>query len=313
MKDPASIEVAGLWRRFGDRDVLRDINLSIPAGEIHGLVGPNGAGKSTLLRILASLVAPSRGFVHVEGVELRGKASAIGFVPAGTRSFYLRLSGLQNLIFFGRLYGLSRREAKRRGLELLAHVGLERAGDTKVGLYSSGMHRRLGVARALLPEPTVLLVDEATHDLDPGGADAVRGLVEEAAVGGASVLWATHRLEELRGFAQRVTVLDAGDQYFTGTMGDLLGRVDARRYVVRLRARDNSMLVDAAVRVAAGSEATIAQLDTADEYVISLSNGLPLGTVIVGLARYSFDVLACREERPPLEQALLALTSSGAP
>src|SRR3954466_5280512 len=103
MSEAQPIELVGLWRRFGDRDVLRDVNLSVPRGEIHGLVGPNGAGKSTLLRIIAALVAPTRGSVLVDGVGVRPGMQGLGFVPAGTRSFYLRLTGLQNLIFFGRL------------------------------------------------------------------------------------------------------------------------------------------------------------------------------------------------------------------
>lgn len=309
MSDSVAIEIAGLWRRFDRRDVLRDVNLSIPRTEIHGLVGPNGAGKSTLLRIAAALVAPTRGLVRVDGADARPGLDGIGFVPAGTRSFYLRLTGLQNLIFFGRLHGLSRREAKARAETLLERVGLTAARDVRVGLFSSGMHRRLSVARALLVDPTILLIDEATHDLDPVGADAIRALVRGAAREGAAVIWATHRMEELRGFADRVTVLDGGDQAFTGTLADLISHAESRRYVIRIRARGATTLVDTAVRVAAGREATIVGSDTAGEYVVSLSNGLPLGTVIAGLSRYSFEVLACREERPPLEQALLTLTS----
>src|SRR5689334_6188061 len=99
MSGVARIELAGLWRRFGERDALRDINLSIPAGEIHGLVGPNGAGKSTLLRVCAALVAPTHGLAQIDGVEAQPGMAQVGFVPAGTRSFYLRLTGLQNLVF----------------------------------------------------------------------------------------------------------------------------------------------------------------------------------------------------------------------
>ncbi len=184
-------------------------------------------------------------------------------------------------------------------------MGLTAAGDVRVGLFSSGMHRRLGMARALLVDPTILLVDEATHDLDPAGADAIRALVQDAAHEGAAVIWATHRLEELRGFADRVTVLDRGDQAFTGTLADLTSHAEARRYVIRIRARDATTMVDTAVRVAAGPEATIVGSDTTDEYVVSLSNGFPLGTVIAGLSRYSFDVLTCRRSGPPRTGAAL--------
>ena len=301
------IEIIGLWRRFGDRDVLRDINLGVPAGEIHALVGPNGAGKSTLLRIASGLVAPSRGLVRYGDAEIRPRPRGVALVADGTR-LHPRLTGAQNLTVFGWVRGLSRRESKARAAELLERVGLAEAADERVAHYSGGMRRRLCVARALLDEPRLLLVDEATQGLDAHGSKAVLELVHDAALEDAAVVWATHRLDELGGFADRVTVLDAGDQRFSGTVSALLERVASRSYVLNVRARDE-LALDTAVRVAAGGKATVAPTDNADEYVLSLREGLPLATVIVGLARYSLDVLACREAQPPLEHALLALTS----
>jgi ABC-2 type transport system ATP-binding protein len=210
----AALRVRGLSRRFGEKVALSSVDLTIRAGEIHALLGPNGAGKTTLIRVLCGLVDPHEGEIALAGT--------LGLVPSGDRTFYLRISGVENLIFFGRLHGLRLRAARERAHGALAQVGLASAADLPVGRYSHGMQKRLSVARALLADPAVLLVDEATHDLDPDGARRVRTLVAELAQRGAAVLWTTQRIEEIRGFAQTVTFLREGKVRFAGTVAELI-------------------------------------------------------------------------------------------
>jgi ABC-2 type transport system ATP-binding protein len=168
-RDPCAVEVRGLVRRFGEREALKGVDLTARTGEIHALLGPNGAGKTTLLRVLTGLVDPSEGSVRILGADGRGRAARgrVGLVPAGDRSFYLRISGTENLLFFARLHGMRKRAAVARAREVLEDVGLTEAAGRPVGGWSHGMQKRLSVARALLTSPPVLLVDEATHDLDP--------------------------------------------------------------------------------------------------------------------------------------------------
>jgi ABC-2 type transport system ATP-binding protein len=221
-----ALEVRGLRRVFDRRLALDGVDFVVPAGEIHALLGPNGAGKTTLLRTIGGLVAPTEGSVSVFGADVtagtRARHGEVGLVPSGDRTFYLRISGLENLVFFARLQGLSRRKAVGRAKEVLAAVGLADAARRRVATYSHGMQKRLSIARALLTEPGVLLIDEATHDLDPEGADRVRSLVAERAAAGAAVVWATQRVEEINGFANRVTLLSDGRVRFTGSVGELL-------------------------------------------------------------------------------------------
>src|SRR5919202_6225407 len=134
------------------------------------------------------------------------------------------------MVFFPRLHGVRRGPAARRAAEVLEQVGLADAARQRVGLYSHGMHKRLSVARALLMRPAVLLVDEATHDLDPEGAMRVQALVRAAADEGAAVLWATQRLDEIRDFADRVTLLSAGRVRFAGSVPPLKAPAPHRRY-----------------------------------------------------------------------------------
>jgi ABC-2 type transport system ATP-binding protein len=167
----AVVSARCLTRRFGRSVALDVVDFEVGEGELHALLGPNGAGKTTLIRILLGLLEPNEGSVELVGRELRRHLTElrqlVGFVPSGDRSFYLRITGLENLVFFARLHGMPRRSAKQRALELIEHVGLKDAAGERVGSYSHGMQKRLSVARALLARPPVLLVDEATHDLDP--------------------------------------------------------------------------------------------------------------------------------------------------
>jgi ABC-2 type transport system ATP-binding protein len=203
--------VRGLTRRFESTTALDGVDLTVEEGEIHALLGPNGAGKTTLLRMLSGLVAPTEGSVVVPSAEVTAGSRAlhgrVGLVPSGDLTLYLRISGLENLVFFARLQGLRKRAAVARAHEVLEAVGLGDTGRHRVGTYSHGMQKRLSIARALLTQPGVLLVDEATHDLDPEGAERVRSLVAERAAAGAAVVWATQRVDEIGGFADRVTLL----------------------------------------------------------------------------------------------------------
>jgi ABC-2 type transport system ATP-binding protein len=228
-----ALEVRGLRRTFDRRPALDGVDLVVPGGEIHALLGPNGAGKTTLLRTISGLVAPTEGSVSVLGVETtagtRARRGQVGLVPSGDRTFYLRISGVENLAFFARLQGLPKRKAFARAQDVLAAVGLADVGRRPVATYSHGMQKRLSIARALLTEPEVLLIDEATHDLDPEGADRVRSLVAARAAAGAAVVWATQRVEEINGFADRVTLVSRGRVQFTGSVDELLtaGRLAA--------------------------------------------------------------------------------------
>lgn len=288
-------------------------------GEIHALVGPNGAGKTTLLRILAGLLAPSSGSVTIAGIDATSGSlelrRSIGLVPSGDRSFYLRISGLENLVFFARLFGMRRRQAIAAARTALDAVGLSDAAKLRVAAYSHGMQKRLSVARALLTEPRALLVDEATHDLDPDGARVVRELVAGVASRGAGVVWATQRLDEIRGFADQVTVLDEGERRFTGTVPTLMAQVTPRRYLVRLRnGSPDPESLERIVRGALGTQASVAPAgEGMDEFLVSLADGVVLGDALASLIDARLLVLACREERSEIEQAFLRLTGGEGP
>jgi ABC-2 type transport system ATP-binding protein len=249
------------------------------------------------------LVDPDAGSVHRSGT--------VGLVPSGDRSFYLRLSGRENLIFFGRLNGFRAREAKRRAGELLEAVGLTDAARVPVGRYSHGMQKRLSVARALLTNPSLLLVDEATHDLDPAGAEQVRKLVGQLANRGTAVLWTTQRVEEIRGFADNVSFLHGGSVCFAGTVAELIARAPSQRYAVSIRNGDPVRPPDAEwLQRTLGTAAFIsAGPDGPGHFLLEPAPSHAFGSVIARLAQAGYLVTACRQERAEIETAFLALTA----
>jgi ABC-2 type transport system ATP-binding protein len=313
---PPVLEARGVSRNFRSVTALRDVSIAASAGEVHALLGPNGAGKTTLLRVLTGLVAPTGGSVTVLGREPGAvPRGTVGLVPSGDRSFYLRISGLENLVFFGRLSGLRRRSAVDRALVALEDVGLANAARRRVGTYSHGMQKRLSVARALMTDPPVLLVDEATHDLDPEGAERIRALIGGIADAGTAVVWATQRVDEIRGFADRVTFLADGRRRFTGSVDELIARAGCDRYVVRLRGAALGAPARArAVQSAVGARAHVAltRAGDTDHVVLTLQRERSLGEAIAALAEAGFDVVACRQERSEIEDAFLVLTEETA-
>jgi ABC-2 type transport system ATP-binding protein len=262
------------------------------------------------------LIDPTAGTATVNGLPPNDARSAIGFVPPGERTFYMRLSAVENLVFFGRLYGMRHADARARATRLIERVDLAAAGDRRVGTYSQGMLKRLAVARALMTDPAVLLVDEATHDLDPAGARSIRELAREAAEAGAAVLWATQRVEEIRGFADRVTVLASGRVRFNGTVADLLQHSSSERYLVELTdGRRSPKAIAAALAKAVDGLGFIAPQPASGNrsYVLTLADGTPLGEALSSIMAARFQIVACREERPEIEEAFMTLTADEIP
>lgn len=317
--EPA-IEARAVSRLFDTTVVLDRVSMEVRRGHIHALLGPNGAGKTTLLRILAGLTAPTTGTVRLMGhnPERSGGSfkSLIGYLPAGDRSFYLRLSALENLVFFGRLQGLGYRSAAARAREVLDLVGLTAPARLSVGKYSHGMQKRLAVARALLVDPPVLLIDEATHDLDPDGGRQVRDLITAAAARGASVVWATQRIDEIRGFATAVTLLHRGQVRFSGTVPELSAHSIATRYVLRLRRRSPDGHKETAALEAAVARYGLITRDGGEDVeicMLSLADNVVLGDALAAIAAEGFTIVTCHEERSEIEQAFLHLTKEAAP
>lgn len=195
---------------------LTDVSFSVPEGQFVCIMGPNGAGKSTLLRLLAGLLAPTTGSATVAGLSA-GDATAeyrhrVAFVVGDERSFHWQVSGRENLLYFAALHGMTRAAAAARAAELLDRVGLTAAADRLFREYSRGMRQRLAIARGLLGEARVLLLDEPTLGLDPRGARDLRVFLRDDVVRGAgrTAVVCSNDPAEARALADRVLFLEKG-------------------------------------------------------------------------------------------------------
>ena len=217
---------------------LNSLSLSLHPGQITALLGPNGAGKTTLINILCDLTRADSGTVSVAGYSIPQQSlqaqGEIGYVTTNDRSFFWRLTGRKNLEFFAVLQGLSLPQARHRTEELLQRFNLNTQADRPFLTYSTGMKKRLGIARAFLQDPAVLLMDEPTNGLDTKSTDELLDLVKrEMAVSKKTVLWATHRADEVERLCDRVIVLIGGRIYFDDTI-DAFRAVSRRHQVFHI-------------------------------------------------------------------------------
>lgn len=200
--------------RSGETRALDDISLTICQGSVMVLLGPNGSGKTTTLKLVSTMLLPDAGRITVQGLDTvrePGKVRRqVGFAVATERSFFPRLSARENLDFFAALDDVPRRLRPARIESCLERTGLIEAGDTLVMKFSSGMYQRLGIARALIKQPSIILLDEPTRSLDPGSAMHFWALVRALAAHGATVLLATHSFNEAVAAGDMVAVLLCG-------------------------------------------------------------------------------------------------------
>ncbi len=299
------IEVAGLVREYKSKGTLRTalagIDLSVRRGEVHGLLGPNGAGKTTLCRILSTVLTPTRGSVHVDGLDVvddaREVRRRIGIVFGGDRGLYNRLSARQNLRYWSALHNQKTRAGAERADRLLRRFGLAERGDERVETYSRGMKQRLHLARGLISDPSVVVLDEPTTGMDPVAAHDFRALVGELTEEGRTVLLTTHDMAEAEAICDSVTLLDGGTILASATPTQLAWWVSTHESVEAERVPEGTV---EKVRSVAGVSS------------VELRDGrLRVDTDRDGVSRVVFkllvadDVTSARITRPSLEDVYL--------
>lgn len=293
----------GLTKRYAGTAVVSDVDITVHAGCVHGLVGPNGAGKTTLLALLLGLVEPDEGELHVlgrdrsevEGGWLDGVAGMLG-----TPQFYPYLSGRRNLRHLARLDDDS---DPSKVSQVLATTGLVEAADEPVRRYSLGMRQRLGLAAVLLRSPRLLVLDEPTNGLDPAAARDLRGLLRELAAGGVAVLLSSHDITAVEDVCDAVTVLSAGRTAFDGTLEELRVAAPAGRH--RLNTSDDRLAT-------ALADSLAVQLHPDGGLVVDATEH-ELDALVVRLGRAGVAVRGLRLEVGPLTALLLRLTGDAPP
>ncbi len=232
-----AISARGLVKAYGDVRALDGVDLDVTRGTVLGLLGPNGAGKTTVVRILTTLLRADAGAATVAGLDivrdaarLRSQIGLAGQYAAVDEN----LTGLENLTMVGRLYGMPRAAAKRRGNELLARFDLEAAANRTVKTFSGGMRRRIDLSAALVAHPPILFLDEPTSGLDPRSRLNLWETIESLVADGTTVLLTTQYLDEADRLADAITVIDHGKVIARGTSDELKDRVGGERLEVAL-------------------------------------------------------------------------------
>jgi ABC-2 type transport system ATP-binding protein len=291
---------------------VHDLSLKVWPGQLSAVVGPNGAGKSTLFRVLTGLITPTSGWVTVAGIDVVGDARTarrhIGFMPADDRSLNLRHTCWQNLWFHGRLQGMSGPKLRAAIDESLATVGLEHVHDRTGHALSSGMKARLQLARALLHEPSILILDEPTGTVDPVGAYDMLQLIQRlAAERGIAVLLSSHRLEEIAALEDNVVFINHGKVVHTGSMDSL--REVMEQPILRLRFDSEASARAAHARLDAFGDLQV----SIDETELAVAGNPSPGVVLPRLGDHVARIEAVDRSRLPLQELISRLMRDEVP
>lgn len=297
------IRTQGLGRSFDGRSAVQDLSFQVPEGSLCALLGPNGAGKTTTVRMLLGLLPPTSGSAEVAGIALPASRDRTATLRARagllteTPGFYDRLSGAENLDFFGRLYGIPDGDRIGRVNRWLDRLGLTEAKDRPFGTYSKGMKQRIALIRAVFHEPRVIFLDEPTAGLDPAAAREVRQLIASLRGEGRTILLCTHHLGEAEELADQIGILQQRLLRF-GTKEELLGAGSG--VVIRLSPGGADVLpivrqVPGVASVSANG--ALLKVEVADPA------GIP--EVVAALVRAGAGIMEVRPVRASLEEVYL--------
>jgi ABC-2 type transport system ATP-binding protein len=304
------VEIDGLEKSYQDIHAVQGISFNVLQGEIFSLLGPNGAGKTTTISMLSGLLRPTSGDARLGGHSICDEPEAvkriIGVVPQEV-ALYETLNGVQNLNFWGRMYGMGGATLKQRIEEVLDQVGLrERAGD-RVETYSGGMKRRLNIAAGLLHRPEILFMDEPTVGIDPQSRRNILEMVKQLRDQGMTVLYTTHYMEEAEELSDRVGIIDHGKLIALGTQEELT-RLIGSQEVVRLTVAEQDDTAGVAQRFADLPDVRHATNGSGTLTLTVSDASAALAPIMARANELELHVRTVRIEEPNLEAVFLHLT-----
>jgi ABC-2 type transport system ATP-binding protein len=305
---PPMVEIFNLWVKYGAVEAVRGISFSIPRGGVFGFIGPNGAGKSSTIRVLATLQEPDTGWAKIDGIEVRADPirirRKIGYLPDAV-GLYEDLSVREYLHFFAAAYDLPEANRARLIDDLLALTDLAHKIDAQVVALSRGMQQRLGMARVLLHDPDLLLLDEPASGLDPRARIEIREILKELARMGKTILISSHILHELSQLCSQIGILEAGQLVFEGPLEEINRRLGLMQ-LVHAQVVNPSDELTARTRKIRGVESVEARGDRLS--IRTRAEALPPERLLEELRSIGASVRMFQPESLELETAFIKLT-----
>ena len=297
-----AVELHNLSKTYpGGKQAVQNVSLELEPGEVFGFLGPNGAGKTTTVKLLNGMLTPTEGICRVLGSDPAlepEKVHAVSGVVTEHARMYENLTGLENLVFYAELYGISADEAARRSESLLKEMELEEAKDRKLAVWSTGMRQRLSLARALIHRPKILFLDEPTSGLDPESAQNVNRMIREMAENsGITVFLCTHQLRYAQEICTRYGLIEEGRLLAEGTLDELRSETFSR---ITLQIRAGSMPPEMGFRQTG-----------AQEYEASIHSEDEIPEIVRRIAAAGGDIYKVEARQPDLEDIYFALTAAG--
>ena len=309
---PWAIEADGLVKIFGTNRAVDGVDLRVAAGTVYGVLGPNGAGKTTTISMLATLLRPDGGRARILGHDVVEEPHVVRSLIGVTGQYASvddGLSGIENLIIFGRLLGQSHRDAKAHGYELLTAFGLEDAAKRPVAKYSGGMRRRLDLASSLIARPPLIFLDEPTTGLDPRTRGQMWNVIRELVASGSTVLLTTQYLDEADQLADRIAVIDRGRVVAEGTADDLKASVGTAALQLRL---EDAARTDEALEVIGAILGTTATVSPeAARLTAPMAQPDRVTDLLVAFRDRGIGLAELSVQKPTLDEVFLTLTGHG--
>jgi len=302
------IETKNLTKNYGNLTAVDDLNLTIKDGDIFGFIGPNGAGKTTTMRVLVTLLEPTRGTAFINGLNVTkdGKKvrRLVGYMP-DFMGVYDDLKVFEYLEFFAAAFGIERKKRKSIVEGVLELTDLEPKKSATVDSLSRGMQQRLGLARVLIHDPKVLILDEPASGLDPRARIEIRELLRELKRMGKTIMISSHILSELEEICDHVGIIEHGKLVFSGTMEEIRPRLGMQSKV-RVRVAKHQ---DKAIELLSALPQVRQVQVLGDEIAITFHDGQDSdGIVARTLVKANFDIISIQPERLKLDDAFLQLT-----
>ncbi|MDQ0176401.1 ABC transporter ATP-binding protein [Bacillus chungangensis] len=303
------LKVQNVTKKYDKKKVIQDISFHVRKGEAFGLLGPNGAGKSTLIGMLCGLLPYDQGDVEVGGVSVRKNLlmikKKIGVVPQDI-ALYPTMSAHDNLIFWGRMYGLKKIEAKKRAAEVLKMVGLSERAKERIETYSGGMKRRINIGAALMHEPELLIMDEPTVGIDPQSRNHILETVKKLNQAGMTIIYTSHYMEEVEYLCEKIAIIDNGELIVIGTKMEILNRL-AGGTVLKLKVENATDQYIEALKTIPGVEKLVL-IEEGDLDLMITDRQQVLGKVVSLSVAQEIPILSIHIQEPNLETLFLQLT-----